>query len=201
MMNRRLKNAFKLIVTGAVLAAAFMVKAPPAEAQTPEQVYEKVVAALEPLLLGEPGEKIAAADALKKLRAVYSMPALAKALEDPSAKVRMAVVQTIGAIVHKSSVKILVGAALDKDVSVGVAAIEALGEMHTDEAYAGLTKLLGTVKAKPLKEAVLEGMRKWNKPFTPLPDPNTLPEGKKTPKLPEPEVEEPPPPAVTKPVV
>ena len=182
-----------------VLTAVILTMAAPAGAQTPEQVYEKVVAALEPLILGKTNEKIAAAETLAQLRAVYSVPALAKAYEDPSAKVRLAVVGALGAIAHPASVKVLIKAAGDEDVSVGVAAIRALGDMHTDEAYAGLTKLLGSVKKDELKEAVLEGMRKWNKPFTPLPAPSTLPEGKKKPSLPKPEVEEPPAPVVEKP--
>jgi hypothetical protein len=198
MTDHHWKRTIRTALTCLALGAALLARPAPAGAQTPEQVYEKVVAALEPLLLGETSEKIAAAQELKKLRAVYSVPALEKALEDPSAKVRMAVVQALGAIVHGSSVKLLVKASSDEDVSVGVTAVKALGEMHSDEAYAGLTKLLGTVKEDQLKEAVLDGMRKWNKPFTPLPAPNTLPGGKKKPKLPQPEVEEPPPPVVEK---
>lgn len=176
------------------LVCAALLLAPPAGAQTPEKVYDEVVAALTPLILGKSGEKIAAAEKLEALRAVYSVPALAKAYEDPSPAVRKAVVKALGAIVHKSSVKVLIKASSDEDAKVALIAIQALGEMHTDEAYEGLTKLIGKVKDETLKQAVLDGMRKWNKPFTPLPAPNTLPEGKQVPPIPKPE-----PPAEVKP--
>jgi hypothetical protein len=71
----------------------------------------------------------------------------------------------------------------DEDESVAAAAAAALGEMHTDEAYSALMGALGKAEGS-VKQAVLDGLKKWNKPYTPLPAPVELPEGMEAPPLP-----------------
>jgi len=174
-----------IIVMSVVLGTA-------AGAQTPEKTYDEVVAAIEPLILGDEAAKIAAAGKLGALRAVYSVSALDKALGDPSVAVRKAVVKALGAIAHKSAAKALLRAAGDEDQEVAILAIQLLGDMHIDESYSALTKILGSTKDAARKEAALDGLRKWNLPFTPLPAAVTIPEGKKEPVVPEPKKPETP---------
>jgi hypothetical protein len=154
------------------------------EAATPEESYDQVVLLIDDLILGEDAAKIAAAQQLAQIRASYSVPALAKALEDPSASVRKAAVEALAGIATKPSAKALAQAANDENQAVALAAINALGDMHFDDSYQALTKLLSKVKDAALKKAVLEGIKKWNKPYTPLPAPIDLPDGKDVPQIP-----------------
>jgi hypothetical protein len=183
--------SFETRLAASTILALSLVGAAAALAQDAEQIYEDVKSAIDPLILGETNEKIAAAQKLTKLRAVYSVPALEKAYGDPSAAVRKAVVGALAAIVDKGAVKVLAKAATDEDKSVALLAVKALGDMHTDDSYAALTKLIGAVKEPEVKDAVLDGLRQWNQPHAPLPAPNELPKGKKVPPMPEPKKVEP----------
>jgi hypothetical protein len=170
---------------GLVLLVALALAAPRAAAQTDEEVYDQVVQAGHLLAFGTEEEKVSAAGALGTLRAAYSVPMLAQALGDPSAPVRRAVVGALGLIAHAGSVQALEEALEDGDVSVAAAAARALGEMHTEEAYAALLASLGSADREEVKKALLDGLRRWNEPFTPLPEPRPLPEGKDPPLLPD----------------
>lgn len=168
--------------TGTLLVIALLASVP-ARAQGAEQSYDKVVEASEILAFGTEAEKVEAAAVLAGLRAVYSVPILVEALGDPSAKVRVAACSALGGIKHPSAVNGLKKALGGEDEAVAVAAATALGDMHTDEAYSELVGALGKAKGG-VRTAVLDGLKKWNKPFTPLPDPVLLPEGKQPPLLP-----------------
>ncbi len=175
-----------MTVHARALLVALLFASTNAQAQSSEETYEKVVALGQDLILGTNQQKLDAAGALGKIRAIYSVPVLEKALSDPSPQVRMTVVVALGGIVHKSAVKALFAASSDADEDVAEAAIIALGDMHTQDAYDALMKLIGKVKSARLKNAVLDGVKKWNKPFVPLPDPVALPDGKTVPALPTP---------------
>ncbi|MBW2260849.1 MAG: HEAT repeat domain-containing protein [Deltaproteobacteria bacterium] len=164
--------------------AALLSMSPEVHAQTDEEVYASVVAAGDVLAFGTDDEKIAAAAALADLRAVYCVALLEAALADPSSDVRIAVCGALGAIAHEDAVEVLSGALLDEASAVAMAAARALGDMHTDDAYAALLAALGAVKEDAVKKAVLDALRRWNDPFTPLPEPRTLPAGKQPPPLP-----------------
>ena len=65
-----------------------------------------------------------------------------------------------------------------EDRALALASVSALGDMHTDASYAALVDLLKWTKKNPdpeLESALLEGLRKWNKPFDPLPAPKKTP--------------------------
>ena len=152
----------------------------PAHAQDLE-IYDQVVLAGEALAHGTEQERIAAANQLAELRAVYSVALLAPGLVDPSKDVRIAVVQALGCIKHPDAVEVLQTALPDAWPSVAAAAAHALGAMHMQEAYDALLAALGPVNDPIVKKAVHDGLRAWNEPHTPLPDPRTLPEGKAPP--------------------
>lgn len=175
----------------ALLAACLTLASPaPVRAADPEATYEQVVSLVHDLILGQESAKLEAAARLGEIRAVYSVPALQEALSDPSAQVRLAAVKALGGIAHKDASETLKSASVGEDHAVALAAVQALGNMHTQASYNALMKLLGKVDHADLKQAVLAGIKKWNKPFTPLPDPVALPDGKDVPPIPE---KEPPP--------
>lgn len=152
-----------------------------AQEKDPLVVYEQVAQAGQALLTGDELLKLDAAALLGELGAVYSVGVLQQALSDPSAMVRMAAVDALGRIAHPDAVVVLVGASEDANPLVAIAAVTALGDMHIDESYEALMTMLGQVEDADLKDAVLDGLRKWNEPFTPLPSPVELPPGKDVP--------------------
>ncbi len=170
--------------TACIAALSVLVLPPAALAQSGEEVHASVIEAGEALAAGTESEKIAAAQALADLRAVYSVPLLEAALADPSVPVRIAVVAALGSIAHEDAVAALERALSDASPQVAAASAHALGGMHTDEAYAALLAALPGAKDDAVKKAVLDGLRRWNEPYTPLPEPRTLPEGKAPPAPP-----------------
>jgi len=162
---------------------AALVLSAAAEAQPAEDVYTEVVEAGQILAFGTAEEKISAAGKLGDLRAIYSVPFLEQALGDPSPAVRAAAAAALGRIADASAAKVLGKAVIGSDADLATAAAVALGGMHIDSSYKALVSAVGKVEGK-VKDAVLDGLREWNEPFTPLPAPNALPEGKEPPPLP-----------------
>ncbi len=148
---------------------------------TPEQIYAQVLVAGADLLDGTEIEKLDAASLLAEMRAVYSVPVLEQALQDPSAMVRMAVVDALGQIAHEDAVDALVLAAHDGNPLVALTAVNALGGMHIDEAYAALMSMLTNEGDPDIEDALLEGLRAWSQPYNALPAPTGLPPGKQVP--------------------
>jgi hypothetical protein len=168
------------------LTAALLIPDLPArgqEAGDENAVYDEVSTLVTLLLSESDSIRAKAAVRLGKLRASYSVEALAAALDDPSGKVRMAVVGSLGQIVTPASAKALTGAAAgDKDPDVKLAAVEALTRLHIETAYQGCVSVLQKSADDAVKKAALGCLKKWNEPYAPLPKPLPLPKGKKVPK-------------------
>ncbi len=169
---------------GAALLLSAVVAATPATGD--DTTYEVVVQAGETLVTGSEWEKVGAAGVLGDVPAVYAVPFLEAALGDESLSVRIMAVAALGRIAHASAAKALARAARGEDPLVAIAAIEALGEMHVDASYDALIDLLADVEDPDAKASIVAGLKKWNKPYKPLPEPKLLPKGKKPPVVPKP---------------
>jgi len=173
------------------LVAALTISGLPAHAQEKideDAVYDEVSSLVTLLLSESESIRAKAAVRLGKLRAAYSVGALAGALGDPSKKVRLAAVGSLGQIATPASAKALAEASkADKDPDVRLAAVGALTALHIEAAYQGCVSVLQKSADEAVKKAALGCLKKWNEPYTPLPKPLPLPKGKKEPKAEKPE--------------